>query len=430
MSHFLQRPWLGRATRAAALSVTLTSFAVDRPPPTVTLTSVLQRAAEQSPLLVAERFDERAAEALIEQAGVRPNPTLGFIAENVLGTGAAQGVRGLEATVQASQTFERGGKREKRIALAESGREAAAHALALRRAEVLGVAAEAYVETLAAQERLALAGEPLDLARRTLATIEANVSDGAASPAQASRARAAVASARVEHLRAEAALDVARAALAATWDGDAGDIGAVAGRILLTDTLHDETDVLETLARHPRLALQDAVIARREASLALEQSQSAQDITASGGLRFLRESSDAAFVAGVSVPLPVRNRNQGNIRAARELVAGAEQQRRAIESELRVAMSVGWRTLQASHAAALTLRREALPATEEASTLVQRAHAAGELPWSDVLDAQRDLVSLRREILDAELAYATALIRYEALVTPTFDRTTELLSSP
>jgi len=417
---------MANAGRAQETTTSSTAFSSTGP---LTLAGVLARAAENNPALAAQSYGERAAEALIEQAGLRPNPTLDVTAENFLGTGNVQGVRSLETTVQASQTFERGGKRDRRVALASRERETAAKEFAVRRAEVLAASAVAYVETLAAQERLALAEEPLTLARETLAVVDARVKEGAASPAESARARASLASAQGEFARAQAALSSARASLAAMWGGRAEEVGMLSGKIFVPETLPGEEVFLAQIARHPRFEFQQAVIEGRRASLELEKAQAAQDVTVGGGVRFLREGTDAAFVAGVSIPLPVRNKNQGNIRAARETLSGAEQSMRAVEAELRANVTAAWQELAAAHTTAQTLRRDALPATEEAYAVVRRAYEEGQLPLIDVLDAQRALVSLRREILDAESAYAVALTRVEGLTNPAFTLTTALVSA-
>jgi cobalt-zinc-cadmium efflux system outer membrane protein len=420
-----------RSRLSLALALIFTAaraFAQEAPTSTLTLAQTLALAAERHPALAAQAYQERAAAGLIEQAGVRPNPTLEVGLENVLGTGHLQGVRSLEATVQASQTFERGGKREKRVALATRERDTATKEFAVRRAEILAATATAYVNTLAARQRLALAAEPLRLARETLTLIDSRVRAGAASVIDSARARAAVISAEGEFARTEAALVSARAALAATWGGGLAEVTGLTGTLRVPDAIPSEAEFRARLATHPRLEQQAAVIASRRANLDLEQAQAKQDVTASGGVRFLRDGTDAAFVAGVSVPLPTRNKNQGNIRAARETLAGAEHTVRAITAELHAAFTAAWQELAAAHALAQKLRREALPATEEAHTAVRRAYEAGQLPLIDVLDAQRALVALRREILDAESAYAAALARAESLTAPTFPATTALLS--
>ncbi len=416
-----------------ALAVLLTvagAYAQEATPTALTLREALLRAADRNPSLLAQGYEERAAEALIEQAGLRPNPTLDVGLENFAGTGAVQGVRGLEATVQASQTLERGGKRAKRVALAGREREAAAAAFAVRRAEVLSASALAYLETLAAQQRVMLAAEPLKLARETVSSVELRVSAGAASPAESARARAALAASQADFARAEAGLAAARAALAATWGGEPTEAATVTGLLRVPAELPAHDALLAKLAAHPRLELQQSVIAGRRAALELERAQASQDVTVSGGVRFLRDGSDAAFVAGVSMPIPFRNKNQGNIRAARETLAGAEQGVRAVEVELRAEFTAAWQALAAAHSAAQSLRRDALPATEEAYAAVRRAYEQGQLPLIDVLDAQRALVALRKDLLETEIAYASALTRAEALTDASFAAVSALISQP
>jgi cobalt-zinc-cadmium efflux system outer membrane protein len=418
-------PFIGLVLLLTAVGAT----AQEASPP-LTLGVVLQRAAEQNPSLAAQGYAERAAEALIEQASLRPNPTLDVTLENFAGTGAVQGVRGLETTVQASQTLERGGKRDKRVALAGREREAAASEYAVRRSEVLSAAAISYLEALAAEQRLKLAEEPLRLARETVAAVDLRVKAGVASPAESARARAGLATAEAEFARAEAAVIATRASLAATWGGSPDEIASLAGTLRLPESLPNREALLGRLAGHPRLNLQQSLIEGRRAALELEQAQAVQDISVGGGVRFLREGTDAAFVAGVSVPLPVRNRNQGNIRAARETLAGAEQGVRAVEVDLSAAFTASWQDLSAAHKAARNLNTQALPATQEAYQVVRHAYEQGQLPLIDVLDAQRALIAVRREILDAESAYALALARLDALTDPAYGAVSTLLSQP
>jgi cobalt-zinc-cadmium efflux system outer membrane protein len=397
---------------------------------TLSLNDALIRASERNPALLAQGYHERAASALIEQAGFSPNPTLAISLENFAGTGAIQGVQGLEATVQASQTIERGGKRDKRMALAVREHEAAAKAFAARRTEILAATATAFVQALAAQQRLALAEESLRLARETVTAADGRVQAGAASPAEAARARAGLAAAEAEFARAEAALNAARANLAATWGGTPEEAVSLDGVLRVPDMLPTREVAMTRLAAHPRLELQQTVLAGRRAALELERAQAVQDISVEGGLRFMREGSDVAFVAGVSIPFPVRNRNQGNIRAAREFLAGAEQGVRAVEVELRAEFTSVWQDLSAAHTAAQNLARLALPATAEAYQSVRHAYEQGQLPLIDVLDAQRALVAIRQEILDSEADYAVALARFDALTDPDYGSLSALISQP
>lgn len=403
---------------AAVLGALPAAFAADAAPSALTLEEARARTVAHHPLLAAQAHEERAAEARVEQAGQRPAPALEVTLENFAGTGALQGAHSLEATVQASRTLERGGKRDKRVALAGRERAVAAQESRVRRAELRAATTAAYLETLAAQSRLALAAEPSQLAREMVAAVEQRVKAGAASPADSARARAALAATETEWARAEAALRSARARLAAAWGGDPGEVGEVTGEFRVPTHLPDQAALLARLDQHPRLAWQRSQIETRRAALALEQSQAVADVTVGGGLRFLRDGSDAGWVAGISVPLPGRQQNQGNIRAARETLAGAELAVQGVEIELRAAFSAAWQELAVAHRAARSLRAQSLPAMTEAYVAVRHAYDQGQLPLIDVLDAQHALVAVRRDLLDAEVAYALALARLEALAGP------------
>ena len=129
------------------------------------------------------------------------------------------------------------------------------------------------------------------------------------------------------------------------------------------------------------------------------------------------------------MPLPFRNKNQGNIRAARERLLGAEQSERNIEMELRAAFAAAWQELTVAFETAWSLRSEALPSTEEAYSTVRHAYEQGQLAQTEVLHAQGALVSLRDKILEAELAYNVSLVRIESLTDPTYASLVAQLSS-
>lgn len=396
--------------------------------PGLTLTEALARVSDGDPRLAARAWSVRAADALREQAGLRPLPTLGVEIENFAGTGPLGGFDSAEATVQASQTLERGDKRARREALASREHETARSLWSADLADARAATALAFVEVLSARERLRLAREQLDLARDGAADARARVKAAAASAADEARAEVALALAKSVVTRAEASLANARAALAARWGSRPEEIGELVGALSVPDALPEPADLMPRLADHPRLAWRRAGIEGGRAELRLEQARAAGDITVGGGVKFFRDGRDAALVAGFSLPLPVRHPNQGAIRAARENLAGAEQLALADELDLRVELGAAWRELQAARDAALGLRRDALPAATRAHDLLRGAHERGEAALFEVLDARAALASVHRELVDAEAACAAAAVRVDALTDQSFPLTRELLS--
>ena len=361
-----------------------------------------------------------------------PNPTLSLSVENFGGNGRARGSDVMELTIQANQLIERGDKAGRRVAFAERERDMAQASMALRRSEIIAASASAFAKAMAERSRLALSEEQLKLAQETVASANRRFTAATASSSEVARAKAALASVQAEFLRAQASSAVALSALAATWGGTAAEIAAIEGALRLPEVppaLADFEAAL-TVSGNPRLGWCSAAVAGQRAALEVETARGVADVTVGAGVRRLNEGPATAFIVGASIPLTFRDDNSGNIRAALAMVRAAEQSQRAVEAEQRAALVAAHAELSAAHAQATALRREAWPAAEEACVSVQSAYEKGLLPLIDVLDARRALIALRRDLLDAEFAYAAALVRAEALSGASFPETKVLFGRP
>ncbi len=428
----LTLPALGHASDPLTAPASAPAQAAPRSPASLTLDDVLARTAESNPELLALGFGQDAADGRVTQAGMGPNPTLSLSVENFGGTKLARGSDVMEVTVQASQLIERGDKAVRRVAFAERERDVTQASLALRRSDILAASANAFAKALAESTRLAFAGEQLKLTQETFASASRRLQAATASPSEVARARAALASAQAEFARAKSASSLALATLAASWGGSASEIAEIKGALRLpaTPPALARFEAALTVSGNPRLGVSSAVVAGQRAALELESARGVADVTLGAGIRRLNEGPATAFVVGASIPLTFRDDNSGNIRAARAMVRAAEQSLRAAEVEQRAALVAAHAELSAAHAQATALRREALPAAEEACVSVQSAYDKGALAFIDVLDARRGLIALRRELLDAELAYASALVRAETLAGTSFAETKALFDRP
>lgn len=415
------------AFSAAAMLARAFAAEIDTP---VTLGNVLELTASSNPSLSAARYAERIADAQIEQAGLRPNPTLDVSLENFAGTGAFRGTNGLEGTVQASQAIERGGKRQKRVSAANTQREMALAEFAVQRRVALTDAAVAFLDALLANQRRELATSPVELARKTLAAAEGRIAAAMGSNLEIARAQAAVAAAEIERARRDAESATAVAELASHWGATRPELRLPAVALRIPEILPDRAGLLSRLASHPQVRAALLRVELQRAELDIQEAARTQDISVGAGLRWLRPDDDAALVASVSVPIPIHDRNQGAIRGARERVAQAERMADATELELRTRFSTAWQTLAAAHQAATQLRARVLPIVTETSASLSAAYEQGQVSLTDVLDGQRSLIELRQELLAADFAYAAALVRVEALIDDSFPLTRELLSQP
>jgi cobalt-zinc-cadmium efflux system outer membrane protein len=367
----------------------------------LTLADALTRVLATSPELASVASEERAREAHALQAGLLPNPEFRTDLENVAGSGDREGFEETETTIRLSQLIELGGKRGKRRRVAELDRALAGWDVEAKRLAVLADATKAFVRTLAAQERLDLAVELERVARTGVDAVQAQIEAGGAPPVEAARARVTQARTDVARRRAERELDAARRLLAATWGSFEPTFGRVAGDLERLGALPSFEALVARLDANPDLARWTTELQARRSSIALEEAGRIPDVTVGAGGRHFSDNGDNALVVELSVPLPVFNRNQGNIAEANLRMEKARADRDVAGLELRTTLVTAYAELAASHEQATRLRADVIPAARRSLDGVVDAHRKGAMRFIDVLDAQRTLYELRGDYLAA-----------------------------
>jgi cobalt-zinc-cadmium efflux system outer membrane protein len=374
-----------------------------------------------SPELKAFALQVRAAEARSVEAGLWTNPELEFEMDEFGGTGERSGTDAAEFAVSLGQTFPLGGDIERRRDLAGYRAQLAGWDYEAARIGVLTELAQRYVSVLAEQQSLAVAEEELKLAEAVLATTRKRVEAGAARPIERIRARVPVAQAEVRVKRSRRSLEAVRRQLALMWNQPSPAFGAVAGDL---DRIA-EPPAPEALAmlinQNPQVARWAVEVSARRAEEAFAKADRMPDVTGRIGVKQFNELDETALVMSLSLPLPIFDRNQGDIQAARLDVAAAEQRQREAEARLERQISAAWTQLANAYDEAVVLRERALPAATEAFGVTRAAFEQGDVAFLDVLDAERTLVELHRQRVAALADYHTAVAEIEGLIGRSLD---------
>ena len=192
---------------------------------------------------------------------------------------------------------------------------------------------------------------------------------------------------------------------------DAPELSATVGDELAPANLAPDTPTLnEQLAVAQRSAAQ--------ARVRLARADSVPDVTASGGVRRFGEGRETALVAGVSIALPFRDRNRGNIEAAQSESIAAESglliaQRDANRARYDARMLLGAAEMRYEALAGLGIAQ-----AEEAVRLARIGYNAGRFSLLELLDARNALTTAKLNLIQARLDRAkalAALIRANAL---------------
>jgi len=342
-------------------------------------------ALEHNPTLVQAAMGIRAAEGKHLQAGLYPNPVIGYLGEEI----GEEGRAGQQGAFFGQEVVTAG---KLRLGRAVAGHEVehARCAWDVQRRRVLNDVRAGYYEVLLAQrtieldkELVRIGGQGVKAAEQLEAAMEVS--------------RAEVLQARIEADTAKLELQNARNRLWAAWRRLAAVLGTpqmeptpLAGK--LEDDLPDLAwkDVFTRLmAGSPELAQARSAVQRARCKFAQERAERIPNVDMLAGVRYDNASRNTVATVEIGLPLPVFDRNQGNIcKAEAELVA-AENEIRRIELQLHQRLAIAFERYANARHQVETYSTKLLPNAEASLKLVQTGCQLQEFDYLTLLTAQR-----------------------------------------
>lgn len=376
----------------------------------LSLDAAVQRALAQNRDLAASAFGAEAARGRVEQAGLRPNPALEAGAQTDLITGN-NGARKFDLGL--TQAIPLGNRLREAQAVARVGIGAASAGLEDRRRLLVGEVTKLYVELLALDRQVAM--------RDRLIAVNARF-------VELARSRAKVGEVAVVDVNAaaleQAKLEQERAGLLAERVNRLQDLKPLLGlnpeeEITTAGDLDSLTDELKTNAdgdkptwNRPDMKVAALAIEQVAAEQRLAQVEAKGDLTVGATYGYERQTlGDADHLLGVkmSIPLPIRNKNQGRLRELRAERNRAQREAEALE--LKVASEVASARQRVSQAKKILegYRAAVLPLGDEAERALSAAYQQGQAPLFQVIQGQQQRLALESGALAASTAYAVAL---------------------
>ena len=363
------------------------------PLPVLTLQQAQDLAATRNFELSAARREVDAADGGVRQAGAPRNPEL---------TATVEDLRSATRTTTTTLgiPIELGGKRAARVRLAQRSRDVAQAQLSEARSRLRAAVISAFFATVVAQERMTLSKDSASLASRAADVVGKRVTAGKTSPVEAIRARVDLANAQLEVAEAQAELLTAREGLAALWGDTDLAFGELVGDIAGAPAQASAADLLAQVDASPALVVARLDIERRQALIDVERSKAAPDLTLTVGTRRDNELGRTQAVVGVSIPLPLFDRNQGAVQEASRRVDKARDDHDAARIRLTVDVRQAATQLSTARSSLQAIRETVLPAAQQAYDASTTGFEAGKFSFLDVIDAQRSLLQARARYLN------------------------------
>ena len=389
--------------------------------PALRLEDLEQMALRRNPTLAQAAARIRAARGRKIQAGLYPNPSAGYTADEI-STGPI--IRGGEHGFFVEQEVVTGGKlRLSRSVFAQEEMQAEAEA-EMQKYRVLNTVRLLYYQALGAERLVELRGELADIARQAV-----DISQQLFNVGQANQPD--LLAAEVEAQRAELALIAVRNNQERIWRQLASVVGnpslppaPLAGN--LEDSLPEleRESVLATLLREsPEIKLAQAGVARAEQALKRARVEWIPNIIVRGGLRNNRELLEAggrpvgleAFV-DIGVRIPIFDRNQGNVESARAELERAQHEVVRVKLSLRARLAAAYRNYLDGVALVSKYRDEILPRAQRAYDLYLNSYQQMMAAYPQVLIAQRTLFQLQVEYVDALVNLGQTVVEIRGLL--------------
>ena len=371
----------------------------------VTLEQVQKIAGESNPTLRQAEAEIRAAKARQQQLGLYPNPTVAYTGDEIRGGSVGGGKQGFFV----QQTVVTGGKlglsRDvlgKEVKLAEIEAEE-------QKTRVQSAVKMAFLRVLAAQELLytrrdmaIIAQDAAETRRRLMNTGQADETEVLEAEVEARRMRM---SARMQ----ENTLREEWRSLAAVIGQPDLPMATVAGDLEKGWPEVNEEEAVESIAKQsPAVRIAETAEARAQSLLDRAKREAIPDVQIRGGLEYNNELLGSApfakgweGIAEVAVQIPLFNRNQGNVTAARADIERAGQERRRIALTLRERAASAVDQYANARLMAVEYREEMLPRAKKAYGLTVEKYGQMLAAYPRVLDSQRKLYELQIEYIAA-----------------------------
>ena len=382
----------------------------------LSLSDALSLALTRNPQLAVFSYETRIREAEALQESLLPNPEFDAEVENFAGSGTLNGFQESELTLSLGQLIELGGKRQKRTQVAVLGADLAAWDYEAVKLDVFVEVVSLFTNALAVKHQVDLQQELVNVAESFQKDIQRRVEAGRDFPAEAARAKVALSTAQIDLQRLEKELQSARKKLAAAWGSNEPTFGRLQGNLDVVTELPALEKLDALVSNNPDIARWTTEIQQRDAELSLEKTQRIPDPLIGAGYRRLNQSGDNAFIMGISLPLQIFNRNQGNIQAAQYRKSQAEQMKRAVQISLSSALTEIYNNLSASYHEISTLKTSVIPEAQNAYEMIKQGYQMGKYGFLDVLAAQRSLFEVRSQYLNALANYHQNTARLERLI--------------
>ena len=387
---------LTKSNRARTSTMKTTSGSSSSTPkePTVRLSQLIQFALQQNPRLQQAALAIAAAQGRAQQAGLYPNPTVTITGEEIGPRG------GIHTLPQVNVPIVTANKLRLNRAVALKDVDVANLSLLTQRYKLLTDVRKGYVAVLTLQQRIALLKRLVKLGEHSLKNAK-DLEKGKLI------AELDVVPFEVDLEQFRASLEAAKEQREAAWRQLLARIGARSARVVnLEGSLQQSLPQYSfeqarafLVQSHPSILAARKGVERAQLAVRRAEARGVPNLRVGGGYQLNGNDKLNQATYNVQVPIPLFNRNQGNVRAAKAQLARAVYEIQVVENDLTRRLAAALGSYNSARKQAKRYRTALLPRAEKAYELSLKAFQGGEFQYLRVIQAQRRIAQARLQYL-------------------------------
>jgi cobalt-zinc-cadmium efflux system outer membrane protein len=365
----------------------------------LTLEQAIELAERQHPQLAEAHALVAVAAGRAQQSGTLPNPEFIVGAQQLPldrdGSNQREYVAGVAQPIPLGRRL--GKAREAELL----EREVRVRGLEVVRRDLRKRVHSAFATALYQEKAFQTQHQITQVAKQVTAITKARVNAGDVAPEDLARIEMELARLQLEVQRCHSLREQALLALAAAIGDFNVNVKSLAGDLALAFELPTLESLVATLAEAPELRQADASIRASNARIDLAKAERIPDVKVEVLYHRLESTRENTLDIGLSLPLPLFDRNQGKLREARAEAAAAEARSRLTENELNLRLRESHAQLTAALATSRAFQTEIMPRAEIMLKATEARYAAGDTSLADVLPIRRDWAAMQLAHLES-----------------------------
>ena len=358
-----------------------------------------------NPTLRQAQAQVDAARGAAVQAGLPPNPNVGYVAEQIGVNGTAGELHGGFV----SQEFVRGNKLGLSHAKYCQRVQIAMTNLQAQEQRVRNDIEIRFYQALAAQRLIDVAEQTLATANDNVLTHREMLNMGQLGEAEVLQAEVALRRASVSQRQASNDFDqVMRELMSFVGVPDTPNTGLIGTLDTDLGPVDWNTALSQLLATSPEVVAARQKIRHDEIVINRELAEPIPNVTAQLTTGFNAEVQQAVAGVSIGMPIPVFNRNQGTVRQARADLSRSYAEVERLQLDLQNALAKQFRDYVSAWEHVQEYEQTMLPKSRRAVEILEQSYVDRRAPWTSVLAAKQMLLSLESEQIQNRLSYRMA----------------------